>query len=100
MQLKAAELETPVTISRSNYQHLYWTAKQQLVHHSMSGCNLRPGDLLASGTISGPTRDSFGCLLELSWKGTQPVDLGNDVTRQFLRDGDEVIITGLRSSSC
>ncbi|XP_040349329.1 fumarylacetoacetase [Herpailurus yagouaroundi] len=75
-------------------QYMYWTMLQQLTHHSVNGCNLRPGDLLASGTISGPEPESFGSLLELSWRGTKAIDLGNGQTRKFLLDGDEVIITG------
>jgi len=67
--------------------------KQQLVHHSITGCNMRPGDLCGSGTISGPTEDSFGSLLELCWKGTKNVTVG-DETRKFLQDGDSVIMTG------
>jgi len=68
--------------------------KQQLVHHSITGCNMRPGDLLASGTISGPTEDSFGSMLELCWKGTKTVPLGGDETRKFLKDGDLVVMSG------
>lgn len=68
--------------------------KQQLAHHTVSGCNLQPGDLLGSGTISGPTPDSFGSMLELSWRGTRLIDLGEGVTRKFLQDDDEVVITG------
>ncbi|KAF2366256.1 Fumarylacetoacetase [Trinorchestia longiramus] len=83
-----------VRVCRSNFRHMYWTMKQQLVHHSVTGCNIRPGDLLASGTISGPTEDSFGSMLELSWKGTRTVDLGEGQTRKFLQDGDEVVMTG------
>ncbi len=79
---------------RSNYRHLYWTALQQIAHHTVTGCNLNPGDLLASGTISGETPDSFGSMLELCWKGTKQVDLANNETRKFLLDGDEVIIKG------
>uniref|UniRef100_A0A8C8YTZ7 Fumarylacetoacetase n=1 Tax=Prolemur simus TaxID=1328070 RepID=A0A8C8YTZ7_PROSS len=75
-------------------QHMYWTMLQQLTHHSVNGCNLRPGDLLASGTISGPEPESFGSMLELSWRGTKAIELGNGQTRKFLLDGDEVIITG------
>uniref|UniRef100_F6U354 Fumarylacetoacetase n=1 Tax=Equus caballus TaxID=9796 RepID=F6U354_HORSE len=75
-------------------QYMYWTMLQQLAHHSVNGCNLRPGDLLASGTISGPEPESFGSMLELSWKGTKVIELGNGHTRTFLLDGDEVIITG------
>lgn len=73
---------------------MYWTQKQQLTHHTITGCNLNPGDLMASGTISGPTPDSFGAMLELSWKGTKPIPLSDGQTRKFLADGDEVIITG------
>lgn len=68
--------------------------KQQLAHHSVTGCNMRPGDLLASGTISGPTEDSYGSMLELCWKGTKEVSLGGGETRKFLRDGDTVVMTG------
>ena len=68
--------------------------KQQLAHHTASGCNLNPGDLLGSGTISGPTPDAYGSMLEQSWRGTRTVDLGNGITRKFIQDGDEVIITG------
>lgn len=81
-------------ICQSNYKHLYWTALQQLAHHTVTGCNLKPGDLFASGTISGETPDSYGSMLELSWKGTKPIALKNNETRKFLADGDEVIIRG------
>ncbi|XP_055707762.1 fumarylacetoacetase [Phlebotomus papatasi] len=82
------------TVCRSNYRHLYWTALQQVAHHTVTGCNLRPGDLMASGTISGDTADSFGSLLELCWKGTKTIPLSGGETRKFLQDGDEVIIRG------
>ncbi|XP_029412129.1 fumarylacetoacetase isoform X1 [Nannospalax galili] len=75
-------------------RHMYWTILQQLTHHSVNGCNLRPGDLLASGTISGSDPGSFGSMLELSWRGTKAIELGQGQTRTFLLDGDEVIITG------
>lgn len=81
-------------ISRSNYRYLYWDACQQLAHHTVTGCNLRTGDLLASGTISGPAEDSYGSLLELTWKGTRPLNLACGETRKFLVDGDTVKITG------
>ncbi len=68
--------------------------KQQLAHHTITGCNLQPGDLLGSGTISGPTTDAFGSMLELSWRGTRAVELGDGITRKFLQDEDEVIIRG------
>ncbi|XP_069703594.1 fumarylacetoacetase [Periplaneta americana] len=82
------------TVCRSNYKYLYWTAKQQLAHHTTSGCNINPGDMMASGTISGETTDSYGSMLELSWKGTKPIRLLDGSTRKFLQDLDEVIITG------
>jgi fumarylacetoacetase len=88
-----ASATPPVVVSRSSLRHLYWTVAQLVTHHASNGCNLRPGDLLGTGTVSGPTRDSRGCLLELTWKGTEPVPLGDEV-RGFLEDGDEVIFTG------
>ncbi|XP_047702627.1 fumarylacetoacetase isoform X2 [Prionailurus viverrinus] len=91
--LKGEGMSQAATICRSNFKYMYWTMLQQLTHHSVNGCNLRPGDLLASGTISGPEPESFGSLLELSWRGTKAIDLGNGQTRKFLLDGDEVIIT-------
>ncbi|KAF7632931.1 Fumarylacetoacetase, partial [Meloidogyne graminicola] len=88
--------EKDYILSKTNLKHLYWTIKQQLVHQACNGCNIRPGDLMGSGTISGPTPDSLGCLLELSWRGQNPVKLGDsDQTRKFLVDGDEVAITGI-----
>ncbi len=84
----------PQTICRSNVRHLYWTMQQQLAHHTVTGCNLRPGDLLASGTISGPERSSWGSLLELTWRGRDPLTLAGAGERTFLADGDGVIMTG------
>ncbi len=80
------------TITHSNFKHLYWTICQQLAHHTVNGCNVRPGDLMASGTISGPTPDSYGSLLELTWNGTSPLELPNGETRTFLNDRDTVTI--------
>lgn len=82
------------TICKSNFKYMYWTMKQQLAHHTVNGCNIRPGDLLASGTISGPDPESFGSMLELSWRGSKSIDMGGGDTRTFLKDGDEVTITG------
>ncbi|KAK6294218.1 hypothetical protein J4Q44_G00350480 [Coregonus suidteri] len=87
-------MKEAATICKSNFKYMYWTMKQQLAHHTVNGCNVRPGDLLASGTISGPEPDSFGSMLELSWKGSKTVDLGGGETRTFLKDGDEVTLTG------
>lgn len=79
-------IETP--ISRSNTKYLYWSMAQQLAHHTVNGCNVQVGDLMASGTISGPTPDSYGSLLELSWGGKNPLNLNDGTTRTFLQDGD------------
>jgi fumarylacetoacetase len=87
-------LNVSTTVCRSNYKYLYWTAKQQLAHHTITGCNVKPGDLMASGTISGETSDSFGSLLELSWKGTKPLTMLDGSQRKFLQDGDTVTIKG------
>jgi fumarylacetoacetase len=73
---------------------MYWTLAQMLAHHTSNGCNLRPGDLIASGTVSGESRDSRGCLLELTWRGTEPVDLPGGEACRFLEDGDEVVMRG------
>lgn len=81
-------------VSRGNLRNLYWTLAQLLTHHASNGCNLRAGDLLASGTVSGETKDSRGCLLELTWRGTEPLTLPTGETRRFLEDGDEVIMRG------
>jgi fumarylacetoacetase len=80
-------------VTRSNFRHLYWSLRQQVAHHTVNGCPLRPGDLLASGTISGPTPDSLGCLLELTWRGTRPLVLPDGQARRFLEDGDRVTMT-------
>jgi fumarylacetoacetase len=84
----------PLRLSRGRTSDLYWTFGQMLAHHTSNGCNLRPGDLFASGTISGPAKDSRGCLLELTWRGSEPLALPAGETRKFLEDGDEVIMRG------
>jgi len=94
VDLKPANSGVSTTICRTNYKYLYWTARQQLAHHASSGCVLNAGDLLASGTISGPTSDSFGSMLELAWKGTKPIKISGGDTRKFLQDGDEIILNG------
>lgn len=86
--------ERATTISRTNFRHLYWSMAQQLAHHTVSGCNTRPGDLMGSGTISGPTPNSLGSLLELTWNGQTPLTLEGGTQRSFLEDGDEVTMTG------
>jgi fumarylacetoacetase len=92
--LKAADLAEPVVLCRTNYKHLYWNFRQQLAHHTSNGCNVRPGDLLASGTISGPTKEARGCLLERTWGGAEPIVLPTGEPLRFLRDGDEISMTG------
>ena len=81
-------------VSRSRVADLYWTVAQMLTHHTSNGCNLRPGDLFATGTISGAGKDARGCLLELTWRGAEPLTLPGGETRKFLEDGDEVIMRG------
>jgi fumarylacetoacetase len=85
---------TPVRLSRGSAVDLYWTPAQLLAHHTSNGCNLQPGDLLATGTISGPTKESRGCMLERTWRGAEPLALPTGETRKFLEDGDEVIMRG------
>jgi len=97
--LQGQEDEVPSTISRSNLMYMYWNMKQQLVHHSVSGCSMNAGDLLGTGTISGVTPDSLGSMLELSWRGSREVAVVNSTsegnsTRKFLKDGDRVAMTG------
>ena len=97
--IKAPELNmAEKVLSKSNFKHMYWTMKQQLAQQTVSGCNVNPGDLLASGTISGPTRDSFGSMLEICWRGSQPFPLDTEgkVNRIFLQDGDTITMRGKR----
>ncbi len=84
----------PVRLSQSNFRDMYWTMAQMLTHHASNGCNLRPGDLLASGTVSGQGKDARGCLLELTSRGKDPIMLPSGEQRKFLEDGDEVLLRG------
>lgn len=84
-----------VRLSRGDFASMYWTLAQMVTHHGSNGCNLQPGDLVASGTVSGPTKDSRGCLLELTWRGAEPITLPSGETRAFLADGDEVTLCGV-----
>lgn len=81
-------------ISRSNFKYMYWNMAQQLAHHTVNGCNVRGGDLMGSGTISGPTEDSYGSMLELAWKGTKPLKMNDGTERKFILDKDTVIMRG------
>jgi fumarylacetoacetase len=101
VQLKSRQCDVPTVIARTNFKHMYWTMAQQLVHHTSSGCNTRVGDLMGSGTVSGPTTDrddedvgTFGSLLELTWNGKSPLKLTNGETRTFIEDGDELTLSG------
>ena len=93
-KLQTAKMKSPHSITQTNFQNLYWSVSQQLAHHTVGGCNLQPGDLLASGTISGQTEESRGCMLELTWRGANPLKLPNRETRKWLEDGDTLKITG------
>jgi fumarylacetoacetase len=84
----------PARLSATSYRHAYWTAAQLLAHHTVSGCNLQPGDLFGSGTLSGPTLDQAGALIELTVGGQRPVALPDGDSRAFLKDGDTVILRG------
>ncbi|MDQ3800543.1 MAG: fumarylacetoacetase [Acidobacteriota bacterium] len=84
----------PFLLSRSNMKDLYWTIGQMLTHHASNGCNLQTGDLMATGTVSGKSKEERGCLLELTWRGKEPIELPNGEQRRFLEDGDEIIMKG------
>ncbi|HEX3747283.1 MAG TPA: fumarylacetoacetase [Bryobacteraceae bacterium] len=92
--LRSARMAAPVRLSGSRFASLYWTLSQMVAHHASNGCPLRPGDLIGSGTVSGPGKENRGCLLELAWRGTDPVKLPSGEARTFLEDGDEVILRG------
>ncbi len=92
--LQGEAMPTPHRVCASNFKYLYWNICQQVAHHTSNGCNLRPGDLLASGTISGPEETSRGSLLELTWQGQQPLRFPNGEQRTSLQDGDRVTMTG------
>jgi fumarylacetoacetase len=85
-------------VCESNLKYLYWNMSQQLAHHTVNGCNMRGGDVLASGTISGPDTGSFGSMLEITWRGSQPITMPDGSERKFIHDGDTVRLTGLASA--
>jgi fumarylacetoacetase len=92
--LQGTGMDEPATLATSNFRYMYWNVCQQLAHHTVNGCNAQPGDLYASGTISGPEKHERGSMLELSWRGSEPIHLPNGEQRGFLADGDTVIMTG------
>lgn len=95
VHLRGADDSEPTLIASTNFRYMYWSVCQQLAHLTSNGSNVAPGDLCASGTVSGPTPDSYGSMLELSWKGTKPLTLKGGGQRKFLADGDEVIMGGV-----
>jgi len=94
VSLRAAGMNEAKTICRTNFKYMYWSSVQQLVHHAACGCAMNVGDLLGSGTISGPEKHQRGSLLEISWNGSEPVELGGGVKRSFLEDGDSLAMRG------
>ena len=94
VELQAKDAAQADVICQTNFKYMYWSMAQQLTHHTISGCNLQVGDLMGSGTISGPTPDSYGSLLELTWNATKPLTLSNGEQRCFLADGDTLIMKG------
>ncbi|MBC8312383.1 MAG: fumarylacetoacetase [Candidatus Marinimicrobia bacterium] len=94
VKIKTPKMTEAETISKSNYKYMYWNLAQQLAHHTITGCNMNPGDMFASGTISGEEPGAYGSMLELAWKGTKPIQLSTGEERKFIQDGDDVIMTG------
>jgi fumarylacetoacetase len=94
VSLRGAGMNAPASISRTSFKYMYWSSVQQLMHHASSGCAMNVGDLLGSGTISGPEKNQRGSLLEISWNGTEPVELPGGARRSFLEDGDSLIMRG------
>jgi fumarylacetoacetase len=100
VRLKPKSADSAKTIARTNFKYMYWTMAQQLVHHTSGGCNTRVGDLMGSGTVSGPESaaqpgvGTFGSLLELTWNGQKPLNVGNGEVRSFIEDGDELTLLG------
>lgn len=91
---KPSQLSESKIICKSNFKYLYWTVKQMIAHHTVTGCNLNPGDMLGTGTISGPEPSTFGSMMELAWRGTKPIQFEENISRTYIEDGDEVIMRG------
>ncbi|MBA3987269.1 MAG: fumarylacetoacetate hydrolase family protein, partial [Flavobacteriales bacterium] len=88
------ENSKPSKVTTSNFKYMYWNMSQQLAHHTVNGCPVKSGDMMGSGTISGPTPDSYGSMLELSWRGEKPVKLQDGSERKFINDNDIVTLCG------
>lgn len=99
VQIKPSNSTTFERVTLSNLKYMYWSITQQLAHHTVNGCNMQPGDMCATGTISGPENESFGSLLELSWNGTKKIQFKDGNERTFLEDGDQVNMTGYAKSA-
>ncbi len=94
VELLPKNADSVTVLCETNFKYMYWSMAQQLTHHTITGCKVEVGDLMGSGTISGPTPDTFGSMLELAWNATKPVELSNGETRTFIEDGDTVIMKG------
>ena len=94
VEIQAKGSEKADVISQTNFKYMYWSMSQQLTHHTIAGCNVQVGDLMGSGTISGPTPDSYGSLLEITWNATKPLTLSNGEQRSFIQDGDTLTMKG------
>ncbi len=92
--LRSARMPEPMAVSRGDFASMYWTLAQMVTHHSSNGCPIRAGDLIGSGTVSGPEKENQGSLLEITSRGANPLELPNGEVRKFLEDGDEVILRG------
>jgi fumarylacetoacetase len=92
--IRSSRMPEPMLVSQGDFSSLYWTLGQMIAHHTSNGCPIRAGDLIGSGTVSGPEKRNRGCLLEMTWRGTEPLELPTGETRRFLEDGDEVILRG------
>jgi fumarylacetoacetase len=92
--IKTPKSESAHTLCQTNFKHMYWSVAQQLTHHAVTGCNMQPGDMLGSGTISGSKKEEYGSLLELTWGGRDEIPLPNGEVRKFVADGDSIIMTG------
>lgn len=94
VSIQTPKMEKPERIVQTNFKYLYWSCAQQLTHHAVTGCNMTPGDLLGSGTISGEKKEEYGSLLELTWGGRDEIEFSNGEKRKFIQDGDIVVMTG------
>lgn len=94
VELLPENAESATVICETNFKYMYWSMAQQLTHHTITGCKVEVGDMMGSGTISGPTPDSYGSMLEIAWNATKPVTLSSGETRSFIEDGDTVIMKG------